>query len=386
VRIGIDARFLTHPQPGGFKTYVTSLIAALAQMDTAHEYVLYLDRRPQSGTPLPDRPNFRPVVVSGSLPLIGMPVREQWSLARQAQRDRLDVFHAPCLTAPLWLNCPLVLTIHDMIWKFPRQFSGARPRSVGRALMAEYYRWVPEWAARRAAQIITVSHAARQSLGDHLGVPLERVTVTLEAADPIYQPMEAVAARDQVRTRHGLEGEFLLAIGSADPRKNITTLLQAYAQLPAELRQHYQLVIVWTHPYLTSSVADQVRQLQIEDRVHFLNGVSHTDLAALYSLAAVFAFPSRYEGFGLPLLEAMACGAPVVAAANSSIPEIVGEAAVLVPTDAIGPLAKALERFLRDPDLRAAYQRAGRARAAQFSWTRCARETVAVYAAAYAGR
>lgn len=382
MRIGIDARFLTHPQPGGFKTYVSSLVHALAEVDPANTYVLYVDRPPEDGARLPTAPNFQLTIVPGNLPGVGMPAREQVRLAWQARQDRLDVFHAPCLTAPLWLNCPLVLTIHDMIWKFPRQFSGARPAALGRALMEDYYRWVPEWAVRRAAQVITVSHAARQSIQQHLAVPADRLTVTHEAADPRYQRVEDPAALARVRAQYGLTRDFILAIGSADPRKNLGALLQAYARLPADLRAHYHLAIVWTHHFLASHVADQIKALGIDGQVAFLSKVPSEDLVGLYSLATAFAFPSRYEGFGLPLLEAMACGAPVVAADNSSIPEIVGEAALLTPTDGVAEMAEALTRLLQDPALRAEYRRRGQARAAQFSWARCARETMAAYAAA----
>ena len=377
MRIGIDARFLTHPQLGGFKTYSECLIAALVELDRANEYLLYVDRKPAAA--LPTGPHVQIRSVSGSAPLVGMPWREQVSLAALAARDRLDLFHAPCLTAPLALPCPLVVTIHDMIWRSPARFSqGARPAGR-RSLMERYYRSVPALAARRARAVITVSESVKSDIVAELGLPPARVTVTPEAARSIFRPMDAQAAHSAVRSRYGLEPGYVLAIGSADPRKNLDTMLRAYAALPAELRAHHRLAIVWTHRHLAEAIGRQAQALGIAGATRFLEAVSDADLVALYRSAALFAFPSRYEGFGLPPLEAMACGTPVVAAANSSIPEIVGEAALQFPTEDAAALTAALRRCLEHPALRGELAEAGLRRAASFSWQRCAALTLAVY-------
>ncbi len=246
--------------------------------------------------------------------------------------------------------------------------------------MEDYYRWVPEWAAsRRAARVITVSHAARQRPSSSSGwsLPVGRLTVTYEAADGVYQPVAAPAEQARVRALYGLSGEYLLAIGSADPRKNLATLLQAYARLPATLRQTYPLAIVWTHPFLAASIAEQLQTLALEGQVSFLQRVTAPIWPRLYNAGAAFLFPSRYERLWPAALgRAMACGAPVVAADNSSIPEIVGEAAVLTPTDALEPwIDAAIIQLLNDPVVRAQRRRLGLERAAGFSWARCASET-----------
>lgn len=378
MRIGVDARFLTHPQPGGFKTYSENLIAALTELDAVNEYLLYVDRRPAAGLPLLDRPNVAVRVVAGTLPVVGMPWREQVGLAWQAARDRLDLLHAPSLTAPLFPGCPLVVTIHDMIWRFPEQF--AQGKAAGkRQLMQSYYRYAPAAAARRAAAVLTVSHAAKADIVAQLGLPPERVTVTHNGLKPIYRPIADRGPLVDLRRRYDLEMDFILAIGSADPRKNLVTLLHAYAALPAELRQRYQLAIVWTHQLLAAGLAEQAAALGIADRLRFLQRVSDADLALLYNAAGLFVFPSRYEGFGLPLLEAMACGVPVVAADNSSIPEIAGDAALLVPAQDAAAMSGAMAQVLNDVAVQEALIRRGVARAAHFSWARCARETHAVY-------
>lgn len=378
MKIGIDARFLTHPQPGGFKTYTENLIAGLAEVDQQSQYILYVDRPPDQSVRLPKRPNFQTQVVAGTLPLIGMPWREQMGLARQAKRDKVDLLHSPSLTAPLRLACRSVVTIHDTIWLFPERFSNGKS-SGKRNLMRWYYNLVPRAAARSAAAVITVSGDAKQSITSHLHLRPERIFVTHEAASTIYRRISDPAPLTAIRTKYDLGPEFILAISSADPRKNITTLLKAFAQLPEALRARYQLAVVWTHKLLAPEIMALADSLGISGQLRFLERVSNDDLVLLYNAASLFVFPSLYEGFGLPLLEAMACGTPVVAANNSSIPEIVGDAAVLVDAQQANGMAQAIGRVLEDKALHADLIRRGIARAGGFSWARCAQETVAVY-------
>jgi glycosyltransferase involved in cell wall biosynthesis len=379
MRIGIDARFLTHPQLGGFKTYIENLIAALAEVDTDNEYVLYLDRSPDHNTRLPNRLNFTSHVVPGLLPVFGMPWREQVELARQAARDKLDLLHSPSLTAPLRLTCPLVVTIHDMIWFFPERFSNGKHWSAQRKLMEWYYRLVPQFAARHASAILTVSEAAKQSIVHHLGITADKVWVTYEAASHIYRPVDDAHQIEAVRQKYELTSEFILAIGSADPRKNLSTLVKAYALLPTTMREQYKLVIVWTHHFLATELADQVEELELTTRVQFLKQVPNEDLVLLYNAAALFVFPSLYEGFGLPPLEAMACGTPVVAANNSSIPEIVGDAALLVQAQDTEGMAAMIAQVLTGETVQTSLAEKGLRQAARFSWEKCARQTIAGY-------
>ena len=379
MRIGIDARFVTHPQRGGFKTYTENLIAALAQVDHQNEYVLYLDRPPQPQTTLPEWPNFSTRIVPGKLPLLGMVWREQIGLGRQVAQDRLDVFHSPCLTAPLNLACRSVVTIHDMIWHSPGKFSRGNTWSAQRQLMETYYRLIPQLAVRRASAIIAVSHAAKLDLVEQLKVDANRVFVTHEAAKECFRQIDDQVQISLACDKYQLPPQFILAIGSADPRKNIKTLAQAYASLPAELQAVYPLVIVWTHSFLADELTSHIELLGLMDRVHFLEHVPDEDLVLLYNAAALFAFPSLYEGFGLPLLEAMACGTPIIAANNSSIPEVTGEAALLVGAQDASTLTNLMIQALTDQALRSALIRKGLERAAGFSWNDCARQTIAAY-------
>ena len=379
MKIGIDARFLTHPQPGGFKTYSENLIAALAKLDNENEYILYVDRPPTHGCKIPASANFVSRVVPGLLPVMGMPWREQVGLASQAAKDRIDLFHSPCLTAPLRLACPLVLTIHDMIWAFPGEFPQNGARSLQRKLMEWYYRLVPRYASKRAAAIITVSHAAKESIIEHLGLDAEHIFVTYEAANQCFRQVKDEQRLEAVRRKYGLPLDFILAIGSADPRKNINALIQAYSLLPQELQEKHQLVIVWTHSLLADELSRKIEALGLEKCIRFLQQIPTDDLVLLYNAASLFVFPSLYEGFGLPLVEAMACGTPVVAANNSSIPEIVGDAALLVGDNDLRVMSTAITHVLEDKSARERLLHYGRIRANEFSWEKCAGETLEVY-------
>ncbi|MBP1684185.1 MAG: glycosyl transferase group 1 [Deltaproteobacteria bacterium] len=376
MRIGIDARFLTHPQFGGFKTYTANLVAGLAAVDGENEYILYIDRpgdvRPQVG----ERRSFATRVVPATLSVVGMPWREQILLPLQAARDGLDLLHAPALTAPLRLRCPTVITVHDTCWCGPQRWPA---RGVKRTLMNAYHRFVAQRAIRRAAALITVSQSAKDSIVGELGVSPGRIFVTYEAPPPIYVPVADPHRLAGVRRKYGLSDRFILGMGSADPRKNVSQLLRAYAALAPSMRERHELVVVWAHGDLITDLVAQLSDLGLRARVRFLDAVPTEDLVLLYNAAGVFVFPSLAEGFGLPPLEAMACGTPVVAANTSAMPEILDAAATLVDAHDGRAIAAAVERVLRDDGVRASLVDAGHKRAAAFSWTRCAAETVQIY-------
>jgi glycosyltransferase involved in cell wall biosynthesis len=382
MRIGIDARFLTHPQKGGFKTYSENLISALAEVDKDNSYFLYLDRPPDQQTKVPKQTNFEYRVVPGENPVYGMPWREQIGLPHFAANDRLDLLHSPCLTAPLRLKCALVVTIHDMIW-FSSRYSIKARVPFKRKLMNWYYYRVSELVARKSSLVLTVSLASKDRITQELGIPADKVFVTYEGANPIFRQISDVNQISGVRTKYNLPSDYILAIGSADPRKNITTLVQAYAQLPVNLKKAYQLVIIWTHPLLADKLMRQVEDLELMEHVHFLRQVPDEDLVLLYNGASIFVFPSLEEGFGLPPLEAMACGTPVVASNNSSIPEIVQDAAILVQAGDPQKIVQGITKILSDSDIKTELVRKGLKRATDFSWQDCARNTINAYILAY---
>lgn len=388
MRIGIDARFLTHPQKGGFKTYTENLVSALADVDPDNQYFLYLDRQPDQYSKIPDKPNFTNRIVPSQIPMLGMLWREQILLPRQAQKDQLDLLHSPCLSAPLRIGCASVVTIHDVIWLSPNRFSSGnnQPKSVNLRLQDYYYRIVSHYAAKRASAILTVSEYSKSEIVQYLGLPADNIFVTYEAASCIYLQVNDDHQIDILRNKFDLHSKFILSIGSADPRKNINNLLHAYAKLPRSIQEQYQLVVVWTHDFLASTMKRQVTKLGLSNQVRFLEWVSDEELVLLYNAASLFVFPSLYEGFGLPLVEAMACGTPVLAAEKSSIPEIVGESALLIDPNDLEDICGKIVEVLADEDLRIDLSNRGLFRVADFSWEKCARETIDIYEKAYEER
>jgi glycosyltransferase involved in cell wall biosynthesis len=214
----------------------------------------------------------------------------------------------------------------------------------------------------------------------HLGLNAEQVFVTHEAASPSFRHLEDGHHLAAIRHKYALPADFILAIGSADPRKNISTLVEAYSLLPLELQAKHHLAIVWTHSLLADQLSKKIESLALVKYVRFLSHVPTEDLVLLYNAASLFVFPSLYEGFGLPPLEAMACGTPVAASDNSSMPEILGNAALLFDAKLPESIGGAMQLALTESDAcRAQRSQNGLERARSFSWDRCAVETLEIY-------
>ncbi len=310
--------------------------------------------------------------------LLRIPLGLPWA----SLRGDFDLLHVTYNAPPL-SPCPTVVTIHDISFEHYPHFFSPRDRLILKTL-------VP-LSARRAAHILTVSQHAKREIIDRYNLPPDKITVTYEAAGEQFRPIDDPAALQAVRSKYGIgDGPFVLALGNLQPRKNIARLVEAFA---AAVRNDIspgkvipKLVIAGKAQWRESEVFQAVQQAGLDGRVLFPGYVEDGDLPALYSAAAVFVYPSLYEGFGLPPLEAMACGAPVISTNAASLPEVVGDAALVVePTD-VAALAQALRDVLSQPGLQADLRQRGFARAAQFSWERCAAETLAAYAAVLARR
>jgi glycosyltransferase involved in cell wall biosynthesis len=381
VRIGIDARFLTHPQVGGFKRYTEGLVKALVTSDRENQYVLYVDRDVSPSALPAHGSNVTVRVVAGTVPYVGMPWREQVGLPWRAWRDRLDVLHSLAATGPLVTVCPFVVTIHDTLWmNRPTRRQGLL-RRLGRPI--DWYYWlVPRLVARRAESVVTVSNYSAAELSRRLGLDPARVQVTRTPSALVIPNGEPGAVAEVLRARQ-LSPGFVLGTASADSRKNAPMLVDAMARLRRRRTDVPCLVIVCTRRELVGAIREEARRLGVEGYVVPLEPVTDAELVALYQSASVFAFPSSAEGLGLPVLEAMSLGTPVVAFANSSIPEVAGGAAWLC-AEGVEPLTDALERVLGDDDLRRRLIARGRVQASGYSWRNCAELTLGCYRAASA--
>jgi glycosyltransferase involved in cell wall biosynthesis len=297
-------------------------------------------------------------------------------LPRKIGRLGLDVCHFTNNVGAILNPCPTVITIHDMtLWLFPEYHGKRRLLSM---------RPIIPLAARRAAAIITVSDSAKQDIVRILGIPSEKVHVIYEAPAPRFKRIcdqERLAA---VRRQHDLPERFVLYVGTIEPRKNLVRLLEAFASLRDRHRDGWTLILVGQRGWNDQAVFAAAERLALGNSIRFLGYVSPETLIALYNLASVAAFPSIYEGFGLPVVEAMVCGVPVVTTSKGSLGEVAGDAAEIVdPTD-VESIAAGLERLMSDPVRHAELRERGLARSARFSWVEAARQTREVYGLAAA--
>lgn len=298
--------------------------------------------------------------------------RRWWSLGLPlyARRARLSLFHGTNYEVPLWGGCTCVMTIHDLsLFLHP---------ATHEAKLVRRARWRLPRMARMASLIITPSESVRREVCEYLNVAAEKVFVVGEAARRSFHRV-AAAETVAVRERFKIESEFILFVGTIEPRKNLLTLVRALDEIITTTNLRPQLVIAGKEGWLNQELFSYLKSSTARERVRFTGYISDTDLRALYSSCSVFVYPSLYEGFGLPPLEAMACGAPVITSRTASIMEVVGDGARLFAPRDFRELAQAITEVLTDSRERFALSGAGRRRAASFSWEKTAAATMEVY-------
>jgi len=371
LRIGIDARLADAPRTG-IGSYTANLVAALVRAGAPERFLLFTD---QPSPALPG-PGFESVVVPGGRRLL-------WtfgSLPGACRRARLDLFHGTTnFEVPAFAGCPLVATVHDLIpLRFPAAVS-SRFRLLFRALIGRTIR-----ASRR---VITVSEFTRREILERWPSAADKVAVVPNGVDPAFSAAGDAAEDRRVRERHGLAGRYLLFVGVFEPRKNVPLLVDAF-----EILRHtrpeasdLQLALAGGAGWRGEVIAEGVRSRGLDPAVKLLGYVPEADLPALYRGAALAVIPSQYEGFGLPAIEAMACGAPVLASDAAALPETVGDAGELFTPGDPGTLARRIADLAAAPGRLAAMREKGIARAAGFSWDRTAARTLEVYRDALRG-
>jgi len=364
MRIGIDAR-LPSVRVGGISEYTSNLIAALAEIDSDDEFTILQ----AAGDPVMRVPagvtNFERVDVWTPChhPM------ERLLLASELRNMNLDVLHSPDFIPPVSGATRRVITVHDLgFLDHPDHFTEEGRR---------HYAGQIEWAVADAAAIAADSDFVRTQVIDRFGVPPAKVSaIPLAAAPRFFEPIDD-GTLDACLERHSLAHGFVLFVGTIEPRKNVMTLIKAHDALRESRRVDTPLALVGSPGWLCDDVLDAIRTRP--DSVRHLGVVTAEDLQCLYARAGVLALPSIHEGFGLTMLEAMACGCPVVASTGGAVPEVAGDAAALVHSFDTGEWADALGRVLADHDHAASLRSRGRSRAAEFSWARTARETLRLY-------
>lgn len=368
MRVGLDYTPAVR-QGAGIGRLTRGLVHGLAQVDRENRYSLVV----RGLLPRVDLPsNFR---------LCRLPLSERLShivwyrlglpLAVDLFTGPLDVFHSPDYLLPPLRGGARVITVHDLTFLVVPQY--AEPN------LARYLARKLPRSIERATLVLADSEATRQDLLSLMRVPPEKVEVVYAGVDSSFAPVTDTARLEQVRAKYGIDGPFILNVGTLEPRKNLEGLLRAYALLRAEGRLPHRLVVAGGRGWLYQSLFALVEELGLGKAASFLGYVPDEDLPPLLSMAEVFVYPSFYEGFGLPPLEAMACGTPVVASRAPCLPEVLGEAALLVDPLDHQALAGAILRVLEDSELRRALLAKGRAQAAKYTWTAAAERALALY-------
>lgn len=378
MKIGIDCRTILNPQAGeraGIAHYTYHLVKSLLALDKIDEFVLFFDHRARNIVKEFLEPNTSIRFFTFSrykkyLPFVYSHILSASTVAAQ----NLHVYHSPANVSPAGYSRPFVVTIHDLaIYRDPSLFPSRQGFSI---------KYLVPRSLSRAQHIIAISESTKKDVQEFFSVKPEKIsTIYLGVEHERFASADS-SSIERVRASCGIKRDYLLFVGTLEPRKNLIRLLEAFYTLLSrrpELIDRYQLVLAGSPGWLYEEIFEEVKSRGLESSVVFPGYVPASDVPALYAGASLFVYPSLYEGFGLPVLEAMAAGVPVISSSVSSLPEITGDAAVLVdPLDVEG-LAMALERLIASPALREEYGRRGQERAAYFSWRRCAERTLEVY-------
>lgn len=366
MRIAIDASTIS--TQGGPRTYVLGLLEAFLRIDQNNDYIVFYNDPIHLGR----FPKAREIVLPGRNPLARL-WREHVLLPLACRREKIDLLHCPKSAIPYFSSCPVVVTLHDLIpIKHPETEKFAAQ---------VYWRLQIPIAAKKSSFIITDSEFARQEIMTDFNVLPGRIKATMLGFNPAMLEARNAVDGKKIRNRYGLPDSYILYVGTIQPRKNIDSLIEAYARLRLANSATPRLVIVGRKGWLFDRLFERISELGLTDEVLFTGFVPDEDLPFIYDGACVFAYLSLFEGFGLPPLEAMACGVPVVVSNTTSLPEVVGDAGLSVMPMDIEAIAAALKTVLDNPEAAEAMRKKGLERARTFSWERCAQETLEIYSA-----
>ncbi len=378
MKIGINAHLLAFTEnyrQAGLSRHIYELLANVPRHRPTDKFTAYVpsgDISAEFRQQMPDNLELS----QSRFPTGKAPVRIAWEqtiLPVATLKNRLDLLHCPVNVRPFFASCPVIVTIHDLIFlRYPKSYHPGKQA---------YLQIMTRWSARHAAHVIAVSEATRQDTIKLLGVSPRRVSTIFNGVGHQFKMLPS----DQVegfRREKDLGERSILFVGTLEPRKNVSLLLNAFRELANDPDfKDVKLLIGGSKGWYYDEIFSTARHLGLADgdRVRFLGRVPDEELTLWYNVAGVFAYPSLYEGFGLPPLEAMSCGTPVVVSNTSSLPEVVGDAGVLLDPDDVQAWTRSLQRVLNDPTLRGDLGARGMERARQFTWQRAAAETAHIY-------
>ncbi len=371
VKIGIEAQRIFRHHKHGMDFVALEMIRSLQKIDHENEYVIFVNDGPD--VCLEETGNFKIVQFSGSYP-----VWEQIKLPKAAKEYGCDMLHCTSNTAPINCPVPLVVTIHDIIY-FETNPLTAKGYSVYQRFGNMYRRFVVKRNLKEAKKVITVSHFERKRFEDFLNLPDGLLSVVYNGVGAHFKPEESEEVLADIKQKYQLPSQYFLFLGNTDPKKNTSNTIIAFAQYCEEVSSDYTLVVADLDPGKIKKLLIDEGLGQHFNKIHFTGYIANNDLPAVIQLAKVFLYPSKRESFGIPILEAMGTGTPVITSNAASMPEVSGESAVLVNPLKPIEIKNALEKLVFDEELRSELSRKGIIRAAQFSWENTAREVLTIY-------
>lgn len=365
LRIAIDAHMVGEHETGN-ETYILNLMRGLMDIDQESRYLMYSPHVKSLGVLNPLPRNFAPVQVKPATSVIRIPI----GLPARVRADRADILHVTYVAPPI-VSARVVATVHDISYVYYPETFSARDKAILNT-------FVPR-TLRKADAVITVSESSKRDIVSHYGTPQEKITVVYQSIAPTFRVLPRDAALRARLAPYGIKGPYILAVGNLQPRKNLYRLILAYARLLRNGTYRGDLVVVGKSKWQESSLFQTARNLGLDQRIKFTGYVTDEDLVAIYNGADVFVYPSLYEGFGLPPLEAMACGCPVVASDGSSLPEVVGDAGLLTRPTSDDAIAWVISRLVIESGLRDTLIQRGLERVRRFSMRVAAATTLQVY-------
>jgi glycosyltransferase involved in cell wall biosynthesis len=391
MRIGIDTRVLSWNLTGPWR-YVRNLLKHIAEIDHRNEYFLFINRNQAESIEV--QGNFNKTLVK-SFPdwnrlltklntgisstvleslLKGQaldPLLGNLLIPVLLRRDRIDVFHSPYNVLPVVKMCPSLVTIHDLAFEtYPREFS---------VQARVFHKTFTPLAARMADIIVVPSRCVKENIVRLYELPQAKIWVIHEAADEIFKPMGRKESKEEIVRKYGITDDFILFVGFARLRRNIPRLLEAFSKLKKRYRLGHKLVIVGRYDPVNTNYPKLAKELGIENEVIHFARLQDQDMPLFYNAAELFVYPSSYEGFGLPLVEAMACGTPMVVSNSQPMPEIVGNAGLFVDPLNVEQLSRAIHEVLNDEHLQSELRERSLERSQFFSWKKTAGKTIEAY-------
>lgn len=381
MRIGFNAQLLVNPVRSGIEHYIFYLLDSLAKIDNDNEYIVFCKRETDLPEVILKKNNFMPYV--SSLPLAMRSVRalrENFLFPLHIFKKNIDVYHGTHFMLPLIVNCPSVVTFHDIVFIKGLDLDTYETSSW---LSKVYLNLFIPRAAYKATRIISVSDSTKEDIVKELNIHPDKIVTVYHGIDESFKRIGDRNYLEKTRSIFSLPKEYILFAGALKPRRNVSRLFEAYSILKKKYKLIHQLVIAGQKDQKYKEVFSTIEKSGLDKDIMFIGNVDHRFLPAIYNMASLFIYPSLYDGFGFPPLEAMACGIPVVTSNVSSLPEIVGDAALLVDPYNIEAMAEAMWKVLNNKELSRVMAEKGIKRAAKFTWERCAKETLKIYSNVY---